>query len=155
VAPAYQNLCENTLPHAYSCSNNNPEINWEGIPGNAQSLVLIFDDPTAGNYPHWAIYDIPVTETGLNEAISGQYMTNTPPGDAQELDNGFGYNGYLGSCPGGVNTYRWRLYALNTVIGDYSAGGSASSQYAGLATYAENHAIASYEICHMYGPNLY
>ena len=137
--------CEQALPVEFSCDGSNPEIVWEGAPEGTVAFTLIFDDPTAGNFPHWAIYNIPASETGLAAGISGNNLTNTPPGDAIELDNGFGWNGYLGSCPGGVNHYRWRLWALSSLIDSSSA-----SNYSTLAGAADSVALDMVEMCHVF-----
>jgi phosphatidylethanolamine-binding protein (PEBP) family uncharacterized protein len=142
------------LPEQFECYQDNPEIRWEGVPAAAVTLALIFDDPTAGNYPHWAIYNIPVTETGLAGGISGQQVPGDLPGDASELTNGFQFGGYLGSCPCGSspNTYRWRLWALDTELPG-PAGGSASAQFAELASAAAAASIEMLEMSHRYGPH--
>jgi Raf kinase inhibitor-like YbhB/YbcL family protein len=146
VEPYFTNTrdCEEALPLEFACDNNNPEIDWEGAPEGTAAFALIFDDPTAGGFPHWAIYNIPPTETGLAAAISGRDITNTPPGDAVELDNGFGWNGYLGSCPQGQNQYRWRLWALSEEIT------SNPSSYGALAAAAEGLSLEMVEMCHVF-----
>ncbi len=70
--------CEQALPVEFSCDGSNPEIAWEGAPEGTVAFALIFDDPTAGNFPHWAIYNIPASETGLAAGISGNNLTNSP-----------------------------------------------------------------------------
>ena len=111
--------------------------------GHAQPRVEYAD---AGGYDHWAIYNVPASESGLAEGISGESVTNAPPAGAVELVNGFGWEGYLGSCPPAPHTYRWRLWALDAPQDD------------GLTTFteveqaAEAAAIATAETCHVYGP---
>ncbi len=62
-----------------------------------------------------------------------------------ELDNGFGWNGYLGSCPGGVNQYRWRLWALSALIDSSSV-----SSYSTLAGAADSVALDMVDMCHVF-----
>ena len=61
------------FPEQFSCLGPNPELRWEGEPEGTAALALIFDDPTFGNYPHWAIFNIPA---GLG-VLEGGIMT--PP----------------------------------------------------------------------------
>ncbi len=146
VKPYFDNPrdCEEALPLDNACQGSNPEIAWEGTPEGTVAFALVFDDPTAGNYPHWAIYNIPGDETGLAAGISGNTVTNMPPGDAVELVNGFGWSGYLGSCPGGLNQYRWRLWALSEEIT------SSPSSYSAVSTAAEAVSIEMVEMCHVF-----
>lgn len=149
VEPYFDNPhddCDQALPIENSCGNPNPEIRWEGAPEGTVAFVLIYDDPTFQNYEHWAIYNIPGTATGLDAAISGYGINNNPPGDAVELDNGSGFNGYLGSCPGpnAVNRYRWRLWALSEEISTPVAN------YAQLAGAADGVALDMVEMCHVF-----
>ncbi|MCB9679413.1 MAG: YbhB/YbcL family Raf kinase inhibitor-like protein [Alphaproteobacteria bacterium] len=144
--------CDFWLPDVYMCDGSNPQIDWEGVPAGATHLVLVFDDPDAGNYPHWAIWDIPATETGLAAAISGDLIANTPPGGASEAENGFGWVGYLGSCPGSVHKYRWRLWAVDTTMPSPPTG-SAQSQFQQVVTFAQENRVADpARMCHLRGP---
>ena len=125
------------FPEEFSCFGGNPELRWEGEPDGTVSMALIFDDPTAGNFPHWAIFNIPaglgVLEGGISDSTGSP---NTPPDGSTELVNGFGSVGYLGSCPatGSTNTYRWRLWALNDTLD--AAGISSYPQLDAAATAA-------------------
>jgi Raf kinase inhibitor-like YbhB/YbcL family protein len=138
--------CDWQLSADYECAQPNPAIEWVDIPAEAAVLVLIFDDPDAGNFQHWAMVNIPATETGLAAAISGNSVTNTPPGDAYELENGVGWDGYLGSCPPAPHTYRWRLWAVSEPLP------SELSTFADVAAAAESVSIDMAETCHVYGP---
>ncbi len=141
----YEDECVQALPPEFSCGNSNPELSWEGAPEGTVAFALIFDDPTAGGFPHWAIYNIPGDSEGLDAAISGNAIGNDPPGDALELDNGFGFNGYVGSCPGGINMYRWRPWALSAELDT-----PASASYPQLAEAAEEVAIDMVDMCHVF-----
>jgi Raf kinase inhibitor-like YbhB/YbcL family protein len=136
--------CEQALPVEFSCDGSNPEIAWEGAPEGTVAFAMVFDDPTAGEFPHWAIYNIPGSATGLDAGISGNGVTNNPPGDAIELANGFGWQGYLGSCPGGVNHYRWRLWALSE---DLPSG---LSSYSAVEAAAGDSSLGSVSMCHVF-----
>ena len=88
------------------------------MPENAQSLVLIVDDPDAPDpkapkmtWVHWILYNIPPDTTGLPEGvISG----NLPPGTEKGL-NDWKRASYGGPCPTiGRHRYFHTLYALDT-----------------------------------------
>jgi Raf kinase inhibitor-like YbhB/YbcL family protein len=60
----------------YTCSGmqKSPDIRWNNIPNNTQSLAFILDDPDApaGTFTHWIVYNIPpeITNIPENAAIS-------------------------------------------------------------------------------------
>jgi len=137
--------CEQALPPEFSCGNSNPEIRWEGAPEGTVAFALIFDDVSFGEYAHWAIYNISGDEDGLDAGISGYAVGNDPPGDAEELTNGSGFEGYLGSCPQFVNHYRWRLWALDSELDVDS-----SASYGDLEDAAEDAELDSVEMCHVF-----
>jgi Raf kinase inhibitor-like YbhB/YbcL family protein len=143
-----------TLPEANECVNPNPELLWEGVPDGTVTLALIFDDPSAGNYPHWAIYNMDPASTGIPAGASGNASCGPDrdglPDGSEELRNGFGWTGYLGSCACGTatpNDYRWRLWALDTAL-DLVAG----SDFDDLAAAARAAEIEKLEFGHRYGP---
>ena len=136
--------CEQALPPEHSCFNPNPELLWEGVPAGTVAFTLIYDDPTFNDWEHWAIYNIPATETGLAAAISGTGATGSIPDGAVELDNGTGDPGYFGSCPGGINMYRWRLWAMQAELTDHPAN------FAQLAADADDASIEMVEMCHVF-----
>ncbi|CAM2888603.1 phosphatidylethanolamine-binding protein [Legionella steigerwaltii] len=104
------------IPDQYTCNglDQSPPLSWYNIPPNTQSLALVVDDPdaTGGTWTHWIVIDIPPTtkELGAGGPI--------PPG-AANAKNSWGGLGYRGPCPpplGGVHTYHFKLYALDTVL---------------------------------------
>ncbi len=142
--------CEVELPPEFSCLNTNPEIRWEGAPDGTAAFALIFDDPTAGNFAHWAIYNIPGDLDGLDAGISGGAGANDLPDGAMELPNDAGPPiedyGYLGSCPnpGFINEYSWRLYALEASLdGAYASFGE-------LEDAAEDASLEMTSMCHVF-----
>lgn len=141
--------CEVALPPEFSCFNQNPEIAWEGAPEGTVAFALIFDDPTAGNFAHWAIFNIPGDATGLDQGISGQGGSGIPNG-ATELSNGANQSSYLGSCPGPgfVNEYSWRLYALDAELDT-----AASATFSELENDAQDAEIESVSMCHVFDGN--
>ncbi len=144
--------CDFWLPDEFMCSGSNPELVWEGIPAGATHLVLVFDDPDAGNFPHWAVWDIPVSESGLAAGISGENVSSDLPGNAGEATNGFSYEGYLGSCPGSVHKYRWRLWAVDATVPSEPTG-TPTNQFDQVVAFAQNNRVGDVaRLCHLRGP---
>jgi len=108
-SPAFENGEE--IPGEFGCggADVNPPLEFSGVPFNAQSLVLIVEDPDAplGAFVHWMVWNIPpgVARVGEN---------STPEGAVVGL-NDFGRNGYGGPCPPfGTHRYFFKLYALDS-----------------------------------------
>jgi Raf kinase inhibitor-like YbhB/YbcL family protein len=118
------------IPQAYTCdgSDRSPPLDWSGVPGSAQSLALICDDPDApmGTWSHWVVLDLDPAVQGLKEGVPAEDQmpadameTTTgdarPPAPAIQGKNDFDKHGYGGPCPpGGTHRYVFRLYALDT-----------------------------------------
>ncbi len=134
--------CDWVLPEMFSCNGPNPEIAWVGAPVGTVAFALIFDDPDANNYEHWAIYNIPASETGLARGISGGAL----PGNTMELPNQAGGGGYFGSCPPTTHIYRWRLWALDAEV---TLNRPAFDE---LETEAAAHSLGNANICSIYTP---
>ena len=64
-----------SIPSKYTCDGDdiNPPLTIENIPQGAISLVLINDDPDApiGNWDHWIVYDIPITNNIGEDSVPG------------------------------------------------------------------------------------
>lgn len=109
---------EGMIPSKYTCdgADISPPLEWTGVPDDAESLVLISDDPDAPGktWVHWVLFNLPPEVSSLEEHM---------PKD-KELGNGaiqgvtdFGRNGYGGPCPpGGTHRYFFKLYALDTTL---------------------------------------
>jgi Raf kinase inhibitor-like YbhB/YbcL family protein len=112
------------IPADYTCDGRNisPPLAWSGIPPEAKSLALIVDDPDAPDpaapkmtWVHWVLYNIPVSAQGLAENIAAASL----PAGTREGLNDWGRQGYGGPCPPiGRHRYYFKLYALDTVLGD-------------------------------------
>lgn len=109
-SPAFAN--GEPVPTLYTCSGRSisPPLTWSEPPAGTKTFALIVDDPDAGGYIHWVIYDIPAESRGLPEDVAKD----------QELENGIyqGYSGgaifgYVGLCPPNKHHYSFRLYALD------------------------------------------
>jgi Raf kinase inhibitor-like YbhB/YbcL family protein len=112
------------IPGKYTCDglNISPPLSWDEPPAEAQSLVLIVEDPDAPGrtFVHWVVYDIPVQVRQMAEAIPRQPTLL----DAREVkggvqgENDFGRLGYGGPCPpSGTHRYIFKLYALDRELG--------------------------------------
>lgn len=98
------------IPLRYTCDGDDlsPPIAWSGIPVEAQSLVVIVDDPDApiGTFVHWVLYDLPPNTKSLPEGVKGL---------GTEGLNDFRNLGYRGPCPpkGPAHRYFFKIYALD------------------------------------------
>ncbi len=106
-----------SIPSKYTCEgdNINMPLQFSDVPVNAQSLVLLMDDPDVpknlkpdGVFDHWVIYNMPPTATGIAE-------NSTPPG--MQGNNGAGTAKYTGPCPPDrEHRYFFKLYALDSML---------------------------------------
>ena len=120
-SPAFEHQGE--IPEVHTCDGANapPPLAWRGAPEGTRSLALIVDDPDAPDpaapthtYVHWVLYDIPPTTTGL--AADG-----AAPAGARAGLNDWKQASYGGPCPPiGRHRYFFKLYALDTTLGDLS-----------------------------------
>lgn len=83
-------------------------VSWEKAPKGTQSYAVVMYDihPIADNYIHWSVLNIPATEKGLQEGVTGHLANG-----AVEL------NSYYGMEPprySGDHLYRLAIYALDT-----------------------------------------
>jgi Raf kinase inhibitor-like YbhB/YbcL family protein len=96
-----------TIPKKYTCNgkNINPPLEFQGIPEEAESLVLILDDPDAPmkTFTHWIVWNIGPVAKIEEDSIPGI-----------EGMNDFRKIGYGGPCPpSGTHRYFFRIYALD------------------------------------------
>lgn len=110
------------IPRAFTCQGDDvsPELHIEDVPPTARSLALIVDDPDAPDpaapkrvWVHWVLYDLPPGTTVL--AQGGSPL----PGGARVGTNDWGRPSWGGPCPPiGRHRYFFKLYALDTTLGD-------------------------------------
>jgi len=99
-----------TIPEKYTCEGPNisPALHFSNVPEEAESLLLLVEDPDAEAKPwvHWFVFNIPVTSQGFEE-------DSIDIGAQQGLCNG-NTLGYEGPCPPeNEHTYFFKLYALD------------------------------------------
>ena len=136
-----------TIPQKYSCNGQDisPPLQWDDVPSDTQSLVLIMDDPDApvGTWVHWVLYNLPAETRSLPEAIPPDISL---PDGSQHGKNSWGRFGYGGPCPpSGTHRYFFKLYALDTRL-DLSAGASKEQ----LLDAMEGHILSQLELMGTY-----
>ena len=115
------------IPRRYTCDGEDlsPPLRWSGAPDKTRSLALIVDDPDAPDpaapkrvYVHWVLYDIPMSVTTIDEDGEPRVVT----AGARQGKNDWGRTGYGGPCPPiGRHRYFFKLFALDTTLGDLGA----------------------------------
>jgi Raf kinase inhibitor-like YbhB/YbcL family protein len=143
-SPAFAN--GGMIPSVYTCegADKAPLLEWSGAPTGVKSFALIVDDPDAPDpkapkmtYVHWVLYDIPPSAVRLDAQM--------PPG-AREGLNDWKRTGYGGPCPPiGRHRYFFKLYALDTMLGDLGKATKATVEAA-----MRGHVIAQAELMGTY-----
>ena len=104
-----------SIASKYTCDglDINPPLEFEDIPKNTKSLVLIMDDPDAIKpagkvWDHWLVFNIPPETRKIEE-------NKEPKGiHGQGTSNNLNYHG---PCPpDGQHRYFFKLYALDTSL---------------------------------------
>lgn len=103
------------IPGKYCCwgKNISPPLEFDDIPANAKSLVLLIEDTDASPTPwiHWLVFNIPPYVKSVDEGT-------IPEGGIEGIANG-GTFGYEGPCPKyfkGIHHYLFKLYALDSFL---------------------------------------
>lgn len=115
---------EGSIPRLHTCQGKDvsPPLAWSGVPENANSLILVVDDPDAPDpaapkmtWVHWVLYNIPPSATGLPQGVS---TAELPRGTLDGMSD-FQRTGYGGPCPPiGRHRYFHKLYALDVALPD-------------------------------------
>lgn len=101
-----------SIPQKYTCQGENvsPALSFQNIPEEAESLVLIVDDPDApsGTFDHWIGWNIPPLTRRIEE---GEQLP-------EKGKNSYGVLEYKGPCPppGKAHRYFFKLYALDAPL---------------------------------------
>lgn len=107
------------IPKKYTSqgADVSPPLNFGKIPPEAESLVLIVDDPDAPNgvFDHWIVWNISPNITVLSE---GAPELRNSLLQVREGVNHYGKHSYNGPNPPSGQTHRYffKLYALNTIL---------------------------------------
>lgn len=118
TSPAF--LHNASIPPRFTCDreNINPPLQIWNVPANAQSLVLIMEDPDVPQevrddrmFDHWVLFNIPPQTREVNENDS----VGTPGANTR------GKSEYTGPCPPSQyqpteHRYFFKLYALDTML---------------------------------------
>ncbi|MFB6108944.1 MAG: YbhB/YbcL family Raf kinase inhibitor-like protein [Haloplanus sp.] len=120
-SPAFRDGDAIPEKYGYTERNVNPPLEIEGVQSEAESLVLVVDDPdavpaTGKVWLHWLVWNVDPTRKRVPEDW------DTATASAVEGENDFDEVGYGGpNPPDGEHTYRFRLFALDTEL-DVPAG---------------------------------
>lgn len=135
------------VPSRFTCDGDNisPPLAWSGVPAEARSLALICRDPDApaGDWYHWAVYDIPAGTMGFAEQRTARETA------MRQAINDFGKRGYGGPCPPpghGRHRYHFTVYALNCQHLDIPE----TARCRQVEKAAKAHAIATAELIGVY-----
>jgi Raf kinase inhibitor-like YbhB/YbcL family protein len=102
------------IPRQHTCDGpgTSPPLSWDEVPPEAKALALIVDDPDAGGFVHWVMFN--VDPTGSGSLPLGYAASPDAPSQGR---NGFGRRGYGGPCPPrGTHHYEFRLLALDEML---------------------------------------
>lgn len=114
-SPAFDDSEPIPEKHGYEADNVSPPLSVSGVPDDAESLALVVDDPDAMEpagkiWDHWVVWNIP-TDVEIPEGW------NPSADGATEGKNDFDETGYGGPAPPDrEHTYRFKLYALDTML---------------------------------------
>ena len=110
-SPAFTNMED--MPARFTCDGDgvSPTLEISDVPENAQSLMLVIDDPDApkGDFVHWVLFNIDPRIEAIPE--------DSVPADSVQAATSAGKRGFVPFCPpSGTHRYFFRLYALNTAL---------------------------------------
>jgi Raf kinase inhibitor-like YbhB/YbcL family protein len=139
-SPAFQS--GGTIPEKFTCkgADQNPALQFRGIPAKARSIAMIVDDPDApgGTFNHWLIWNIAPT--------TKEIAANSVPAGSVQGKNDFGKVGYAGPCPPALHRYFFRVFALDQAL-DLKAGASRAALDRAIA----GHIMATGELMGRFG----
>ena len=125
------------LPARFTCDGEgvSPPLRWSGVPGDAQDLVLVADDPdvTQGAFTHWTVWKLPFEPDG-----TGRVLEDNVAPEMVQGQNDFGERAWGPACPpegDGPHRYVFTLYALDGVA-ELSEGASAAQVRAAVTASA-------------------
>lgn len=113
-SPAFDDGTQLPDSTGYVNENDNPPLEIDGVPDDAESLVLVCDDPDAApvaghTWDHWLVWDV--------DPDVGSIPEGWDAADATEGYNDYVEQGYGGpSPPEGSHDYRFKLLALDSEL---------------------------------------
>lgn len=113
-SPSFSNGGE--IPKKFSCdgADVSPQLSWTEPPAGTATIALLVDDPDApaGNWNHWAIWNLPASARSLPEGVSKARRLSD---GSQQGMNDFKKVGYNGPCPPAnkPHHYHFQLFALD------------------------------------------
>jgi Raf kinase inhibitor-like YbhB/YbcL family protein len=127
------------IPAKFTCEGEdiNPALIISAIPGDAQGLALIMDDPDApmGTWVHWVVFDMPLVSRIEENSVPGKLGVTSS-----------GRRDYHGPCPpSGTHHYFFKIYALDTKL-NLDAGISKGQ----LEKSMQGHILAKAELIGLY-----
>ena len=145
TSPAFEP--HGAIPPRFTCDGEDlsPPLSWRGTPAGTRSLALIVDDPDAPDpaapkqtWVHWVLYDIEPSMKSLPQDFGRQPAGSAPRSGLNDWKRA----GYGGPCPPvGRHRYFFKLYALDTVLGDLGQPDKAALEKA-----MEGHVLARDEL---------
>lgn len=117
TSPEFENGEMMPEKYGYTKENVNPPLKLEDVPEEAESLILIMDDPDAMEpagkvWDHWVVWNV---DPGVREIPEDWDLEGGKGGKTD-----YGETKYGGpNPPDGVHTYQFRVYALDTRL-DFS-----------------------------------
>jgi len=122
-----------------------PAITWANAPAATQSFFLHMHDmdlarnKTTDDQPHWVLWNIPGTATGLPEGVAKG--SPRPDGSQQISATGPMYRGPGAGANGPFHHYVFELFALDTKL-DVQAGADAFETRANVMKAIQGHILA-------------
>ena len=106
------------IPPVHTCdgADTSPPLEWSGAPPGTKAFALVMHDPDApaGDWLHWAAWNIPAATHAL---AGGTAKKESLPDGTRQGKNDFGKPGYGGPCPpSGVHHYVFELHALDAML---------------------------------------
>ncbi|MFB6132875.1 MAG: YbhB/YbcL family Raf kinase inhibitor-like protein [Halanaeroarchaeum sp.] len=97
----------------YANENENPELQLSGVPDDAESLVIVLDDPEARpvgghTWDHWLVWDVDA-DVGT---IPRDWDAEGTVGYTDYMEQGYGGP----SPPEGSHDYRFKVLALDSTL---------------------------------------
>ncbi|MFI8774294.1 YbhB/YbcL family Raf kinase inhibitor-like protein [Gordonia sp. NPDC062954] len=120
-----------------------PQLSWSGFPSGTKSFaVTVYDPdaPTASGFWHWAVADIPVSVTSLDEGAGDEDASGLPQG-AVTLANDAAMKRFVGAAPPpGHGPHRYYVVVHAVDVESLGLPEAATPAYLGFNLFS--HAIA-------------